>query len=145
MIKKNNKERVIEEINENKIENIFNIIPNISDKVVDYNEEKFKITSMIDNTFNDKRKYNSDITPSLFILSGVQSRMKQQFSISELPLALTSEKVIDTLEYNISYKPEEGLLKESNKETLQKEYSSLFQKLKIIILLIILINLIKNI
>lgn len=114
MIKKNNKERVIEEINENKIENIFNIIPNISDKVVDYNEEKFKITSMIDNTFNDKRKYNSDITPSLFILSGVQSRMKQQFSISELPLALTSEKVIDTLEYNISYKPEEGLLKESN-------------------------------
>ena len=42
MIKKNNKERVVEEINENKLENVFNIIPNLSDKVLDYNEEKIQ-------------------------------------------------------------------------------------------------------
>ena len=30
MIKENNKERVVEEINENKLENVFNIIPNLS-------------------------------------------------------------------------------------------------------------------
>lgn len=114
MIKKNNKERVIEEINENKIENIFNIIPNISDKVIDYNEEMYDITSLINGTFNDKRKYESNITPSLFILSGVQSRMKQKFSISELPLALTSKKVIEKMEYNITYDSKEGILKEPN-------------------------------
>ena len=44
MIKKNNKERVVEEINENKLENVFNIIPNLSDKVLDYNEEKYTVT-----------------------------------------------------------------------------------------------------
>lgn len=66
MIKINNKERVIEEINENKLENIFNIIPNLSDKVMDYNEEKFEITKMIDNTFEDKRSYESEIKSSLF-------------------------------------------------------------------------------
>lgn len=34
MIKINNKEKVIEEINKDKIENIFNVIPNILDKVL---------------------------------------------------------------------------------------------------------------
>ena len=33
MIKTNNKERVIEEIKENKIENVFNIVPNLADKI----------------------------------------------------------------------------------------------------------------
>ena len=46
LIKKNNKERVVDEINENKLENVFNIIPNLSDKVLDYNEEKYNITNM---------------------------------------------------------------------------------------------------
>lgn len=114
MIKINNKERVIEEINENKLENIFNIIPNLSDKVMDYNEEKFEITKMIDNTFEDKRSYESEIKSSLFLLSGVQSRMKQQFSINELPLALTSKKVIEVMGKNIAYNQEESLLSEPN-------------------------------
>lgn len=114
MKKKNSKERVIEEIKDNKIENIFNIIPNISDKVMDYNEDNYEIINIINSTFNDKRKYESDITPAMIILSGVQSRMKQQFSISELSLALTSKKVIEKMEYNIVYNEEEGLLKEPN-------------------------------
>lgn len=114
MIKKNNKERVIEEINENKLENAFNIIPNLSDKVLDYNEEKYNITNMIDESFDSKRIYESNIKSSLFLLSGVQSRMKQQFSISELSLSLTSKNVIEKLNYNISYNPKEGLLKEAN-------------------------------
>ena len=114
MIKKNNKERVVEEINENKLENVFNIIPNLSDKVLDYNEEKYNITNMIDESFDSKRIYESNIKSSLFLLSGVQSRMKQQFSISELSLSLTSKNVIEKLNYNISYNPKEGLLKEAN-------------------------------
>ena len=92
MIKINNKERVIEEINENKLKNIFNIIPNLSDKVMDYIEEKFEISKTMDVTFDDRKTYESGIKPSLFLTSGVQSRMKQQFSINELPLALTSKK-----------------------------------------------------
>lgn len=113
MIKKENKERVIEEINESKLENIFNIIPNLSDKVIDYVEKEFCITGLIDKTFNDNKKYEGATTPALFILSGVQSRMKQQFSIRALPLALTSKEVIQKLGCNISYNEEEGLLKES--------------------------------
>ena len=114
MLKKNNKERVIEEIKENKIENIFNIIPNLSDKVLDYNQINFDIVDMIDNSFEDKRIYNSEIKPSLFILSGIHARMKQMFSISELPIALTSKQIISKTNYNISYDSNEGLLKESN-------------------------------
>ena len=101
MIKKNNKERVIEEIGENKLENVFNIIPNLSDKVLDYNEEKYNITNMIDESFDSKRIYESNIKSSLFLLSGVQSRMKQQFSISELSLSLTSKNVIEKLRKEI--------------------------------------------
>ena len=48
MIKLNNKERVIEEINENKLENVFNIIPNLSDKGLDYNQKNYNITSIIE-------------------------------------------------------------------------------------------------
>lgn len=114
MLKRNNKERVIEEIKENKIENIFNIIPNLSDKVLDYNQLNFNITDMIDTLFQDKRIYASNINSSLFILSGVQSRMKQQFSISELPLALTSKQIINKMNYNIVYDPKDSLLKEGN-------------------------------
>lgn len=114
MIKINNKERAIEEINENKLENAFNIIPNLSDKVLDYNQRNYNIIDMIDNSFDDKRSYKSEIKPSVFILSGIQSRMKQQFAISELPLALTSKEVINELNYNISYDSNESLLTESN-------------------------------
>ena len=122
MLKRNNKKRVIEEINENKLENIFNIIPNLSDKVLDYNEEKFNITNMIDETFDSKRIYQSNISSSLFLLSGAQSRMKQFFSISEVGLALTSKKVIENIEHNISYELEEGLLKESNMRSWLEKY-----------------------
>lgn len=114
MIKLNNKERVIEEINENKLENIFNIIPNLSDKVLDYNEKNYNIIEMIKDTFEDQRIYNSEIPTALFLLSGIQSRMKQQFSISELPLALTSKEIINKMNLNVAYEEKEGLLKESN-------------------------------
>ena len=114
MIKLNNKERVLEEINENKLENVFNIIPNLSDKVLDYNQKSYNIINIIEKTFEDKRIYESEIKPALFILSGVQTRMKQQFSISELPLALTSKEIIKQLDYNISYSKEDSLLKEAN-------------------------------
>lgn len=122
MIKLNNKERVIEEINENKIENIFNIIPNLSDKVLDYNETNYNILNIINETFEDKRSYKSEISSALFLLSGVQSRMKQQFSISELPLALTSKKIINKLGLNIAYNQDECLLKESNIRAWLEKY-----------------------
>ena len=114
MIKINNKKRVIEEINENKLENVFNIIPNLSDKVLAFNQINYNIINIIEETFEDKRCYESEIKPSIFLLSGVQSRMKQQFSISELPIALTSKEIINQLNYNIAYNYEESLLKESN-------------------------------
>lgn len=122
MLKKNNKERVIEELNEEKVENVFNIIPNISDKVLDYNEKKFKISDMINKLFEDKRTYDSDISSALLILSGVQSRMKQQFSISEVPLALTSKEILENVKTNLSYKIEETLLKESNIRAMLGRY-----------------------
>ena len=114
MLKRNNKERVIEEIKENKIKNVFNIIPNLADKVLDYNQLNFNIVDMIDNLFEDKRVYESDIKCSLFILAGIQSRMKQQFSISELSLALTSKQIIDKMNYNVVYDSKDSLLKEGN-------------------------------
>ena len=120
MLKINNKERVIEEVIENKIENIFNIIPNLSDKVLDYVEEKYAVSKLINETFKSKKIYKTDITPALLSLSGVQARMKQQFSISELPLALTSQNVIENLGLNISYDVNGGLLKESNIRAILK-------------------------
>lgn len=122
MLKINNKERVIEKVIENKIENIFNIIPNLSDKVLDYVEEKYAVSKLINETFKSKKIYKTDITPALLLLSGVQARMKQQFSISELPLALTSQNVIENLGLNISYDVNGGLLKESNIRAILKKY-----------------------
>lgn len=128
MLKLNNKEKVIEEINDNKIENIFNIIPNLSDKVLDYNEHNYNITDILEKTFNDKRTYVSEISSSLFLLSGIQSRMKQQFSISELPLALTSKKIINKLNYNIAYDTKDGLLKEANIRAWLSKYEQIDKK-----------------
>ena len=121
-IKKNNKEKAIEELEKNKLENVFNIIPNLSDKVLDYSEEKYNITTIIEDSFEEKRKYKSEIPMSLLVLSGIQSRMKQQLSISEVPLALTSEKVISSIGVNISYNPNEGLLKKSNIRAMLGRY-----------------------
>lgn len=122
MLKRNNKERVIEEINENRIENIFNIIPNLSDKVLDYNQINFDIVDLINNSFEDKRRYESKIKSPLIILSGVHSRMKQMFSISELPLALTSKQIINKINYNVAYDSKETLLKESNIRAFLEKY-----------------------
>ena len=114
MIKINNKEKVIEELNENKLENVFNIVPNLSDKVLDYNEENFEVTNIINEVFEDKRKYKSDKPVALFVMAGIQSRMKQQFSISELSLALTSKEVINKLNLNIVNDTNDSILKEAN-------------------------------
>lgn len=122
MLKINKKERVIEEINEGKIENIFNIVPNISDKVLDYIEDKYSVSQLINDTFDNKNVYNTNITPALWLLSGTQARMKQQFSISEVPLALTSKNIINNLNVNIFYDAKNGLLKESNIRTILKKY-----------------------
>ena len=111
MIKKNDKVKTVEEINNGKLENIFNIIPNLSDKVLDYSQRTFDIVSLIRNTFEDKRIYESKASIELLILSGVQARMKQQFSISELPLSLTSKEIIEKIKYNIAYDTKDGLLK----------------------------------
>ena len=121
-IKKNDKERAIEELEENKLENVFNIISNLSDKVLDFSEENYNITEIIGDIFEEKRKYKSERTMCLLFLSAIQSRMKQQFSIREVPLALTSEKVISSIGVNISYDPNEGLLKESNIRAMLGRY-----------------------
>lgn len=122
MIKTNNKEKVIEEINANSIVDIFNIIPNLSDKVLDYNEKEFNIIDIIDTTFDIKRKHTSQISSSLFLISGIQARMKQQFSISELSLALTSKNVIEKLNINMHYDKTESLLKEANRHAWLSKY-----------------------
>ena len=122
MLKINNKNRVIEEINENKLENVFNIIPNLSDKVLDYVEKEYEISKLINESFENKNIYRTDITPALFLLSGVQARMKQQFSISEVSLALTSRNIINNLGVNISYDINDGLLKEANMRAILKKY-----------------------
>ena len=48
--------------------------------------------------------------------------MKQQFSISEVPLALTSRNIINNLGVNISYDINDGLLKEANMRAILKKY-----------------------
>ena len=55
-------------------------------------------------------------------MAGMQSRMKQQFSISELSLALTSEEVVNKLNINIEYDKEKSLLKESNIRAFLNRY-----------------------
>ena len=122
MLKKNNKEKTLKEFNDNKIESIFNIIPNLSDKVLDFVEENYNILGIIKNTFNSKRKYNTDISDEVVILSGVQARMKQQLSITELGLSLTSNKIIEKLGLNISYLPKDSLLKEANIRSWLEKY-----------------------
>lgn len=124
MMKRYDKEKVIKILTKeaaNKI-NAFNIVPNLSDKVLDYNEKVFNFTDIVTDNLEEKRKYNSKLEVALFVLAGMQARMKQQFSISELPFALTSEEVINKLNINIEYDKDKSLLKEANVRAFLNRY-----------------------
>ena len=124
MMKKYDKEKVIKILTKeeaNKI-NAFNIVPNLSDKVLDYNEKVFNFTDIVTDNLEEKRKYNSKLEIALFVMAGMQARMKQQFSISELSLALTSEEVINKLNINIEYDKDKSLLKEANVRAFLNRY-----------------------
>ncbi len=124
MIKRFDKEKVIKILTKeksNKI-NAFNIVPNLSDKVLDYNEKVFNFTDIVTDNLEEKRKYNSKLEAVLFFMAGMQARMKQQFSISELSLALTSEEVINKLNINIEYDKDNSLFKEANVRAFINRY-----------------------
>ena len=61
MIKKQDKEKVIKILTSEEFNHInaFNIIPNLSDKVLDYNERNFDFISIIMKSLEEKRKYDS--------------------------------------------------------------------------------------
>ena len=124
MIKKQDKEKVIKILTSEEFNhmNAFNIIPNLSDKVLDYNERNFNFIDIIMKSLEEKRKYDSSLKVPLFVMAGMQARMKQQFSISELALALTSEECINKLNINIEYEKSESLLKESNIRAFLNRY-----------------------
>lgn len=58
----------------------------------------------------------------MFVIAGVQARMKQLYAIRELPLAITSQEIIEKLGINIEYHPKDGLLKESNIRAFLERY-----------------------
>lgn len=124
MIRTLNKEKVIKILTEEEYEymNAFNIIPNLSDKVLDYAEKNYEIIEMTSQYLEEKRKQNSNLSIPLFVLAGVQARMKRLFAISELPLAITSQEIIEKLGINIEYHLEESLLKESNIRAFLERY-----------------------
>lgn len=128
MIKTKDEEKTREELENGEIKNAFNLFPNLSDKVMDYNEKHFNIVDLIDETFEDRRKYKSQLPASMFVLSTIQSRMKQMYSISEVPAALTSEVLIEKMSKNIFYDPNEGLLKESNIRAFLSKYDNNHEK-----------------
>ncbi len=121
MIKENNKDKAIKELKEIGLENAFNIIPNLTDKVLDYMENNYNVTEILGNNLEDKRKQNSEIPKELFVFSGISARMKQQHSISELPLALTSEALVNSLGVNIYY-DNNTLIKEANIRAFLSRY-----------------------
>lgn len=116
MIKTYDKEKVINILTEDKmnISNAFNIVPNLSDKVIDTIESKYNIVDMIPTYISEKRKYKSNILIEIVIMSAIQARMKQIFSISEMPMALTSQVLIEKFKLNIEYNKGDNILKESN-------------------------------
>ena len=59
MIKKQDKEKVIKILTSEEFNhmNAFNIIPNLSDKVLDYNERNFNFIDIIMKSLEEKRKY----------------------------------------------------------------------------------------
>ena len=124
MIKTLNKEKVIKILTEEEYEhmNAFNIIPNLSDKVLDYAEKNYGIIEIISQFLEEKRKQNTNLSLPLFVIAGVQARMKQLYAISELPLAITSQEIIEKLGTNIEYHPKDGLLKESNIRAFLERY-----------------------
>lgn len=132
MIKKLDKEKVIKVLTTEEFEsmNAFNIIPNLSDKVIDFNQKNYDIVDIIQTNFEDKRKYKSELAISLFVMASVQARMKQQFSINELSLAITSQEIIDKLKINIEYEKNENLIKEANTRALLEKYKQEGQELK---------------
>jgi len=111
MIKTYNKEKVINILTEDKmnISSAFNIVPNLSDKVIDTIESKYNIVDMIPSYILEKRKYNSSILTETIIMSAIQARMKQIFSINEMPMALTSQVLIDKLKLNIEYNKSDNI------------------------------------
>ncbi len=125
MIRTLNKEKVIQIITKEDFEyiNAFNIVPNLSDKIIDYHVKNYDFIDIINKNIEDKRKYKSNIPMSVLIMSGIQARMKQQFSINELSLAITSEEAIQKLGINIEYNPKNSLIKEANVRAILNKYS----------------------
>jgi len=103
MIKTYNKEKVINILTEDKmdISSAFNIVPNLFDKVIDTIESKYNIVDMIPSYILEKRKYKSSILTETIIMSFIQARMKQIFSINEMPMALISQVLIYLLYHYI--------------------------------------------
>lgn len=124
MIKKNNKKKVIEEINQKNIIDIFNIIPNMCDKILNYVEKEFNIIDLIKKVLIDKRKYESKIKIELLFLAGISAKLKQQHAISEMPLAITCNRIIDKLDTNVYYDNKESILKESNIRAILNLYET---------------------
>lgn len=124
MIKTYDKEKVINILTESKmnITNAFNIIPNLSDKVIDLIESKYNIIDMISSYIPEKRKYKSSILTEIIIMATIQARMKQMFSISEVPMALTSQVLIDKFKLNIEYNKDDNILKESTIRAFLERY-----------------------
>jgi len=122
--KKNNKKKVIEEINQKNIIDIFNIIPNMCDKVLNYVEKEINIIDLIKKVLIDKRKYKSKIKIELFFLAGISAKLKQQHAISEIPLAITCNRIIDKLDTNVYYDNKKSILKESNIRAILNLYET---------------------
>ena len=76
MIKTLNKEKAIKILTEEEYEhmNAFNIIPNLSDKVLDYAEKNYGIIEIISQFLEEKRKQNTNLSLSFVCYSRSASK-----------------------------------------------------------------------
>ena len=105
MIIRKNKEKTIQKFSKGTLNEIEVIVPDISDHVMTYADNKLKLDELIEKNINYETHIDGK-PASLFIYGLLSAKLKRLFSIIESVLAITAPALIDKFELNIASKKE---------------------------------------
>lgn len=105
MIVRKNKNKVKEKFIKGNVSTLEVIIPNISDRIMEYSDKKLKLDKIIDEHI-DCKFHCDGIPSSLFCYGLLSAKLKRLFSITESTLAITTSSIIEKFNLNFASKKE---------------------------------------
>ena len=134
MMVRNNKNKTKENFIKGHVDYLDVIIPNISDRVMEYEDNILELNKIIEQSI--ECNFHEDGKPaSLFCYGLISSKLKRLFSVSESVLAITTPFIIEKYDLNFASKQEftcEGNMKKFiNKVGTSPEISDEQVKIKI--------------